>query len=66
VITAAPATLDPATRTWTSKRIGVLRHVGDVGEGRAGGGGGAQIEGEEGGRGRGAGADAYSFSKEHF
>jgi hypothetical protein len=63
---AAPATLDPAPRTWTSRRIGVVRHVGDGGEEQAGGGGGAQIREEEGGRGRGTGADAYSFGKGHF
>jgi hypothetical protein len=63
---AAPATLDPAPRTCTSKRIGVVRHVCDDEEGRAGSGGGAQIGEEEGGRGRGAGADAYSFGKGHF
>jgi hypothetical protein len=63
VIAAAPATLDPATRTCTSRRIGVVRHVRDGGKGWAGGGGGAQIGEEEGGRGRGSGADAYSFSK---
>jgi hypothetical protein len=51
VIAAAPVTLDPAPRTCTSRRIGVVRHVRDDREGRAGGGGGAQIE-EEGGRGR--------------
>jgi hypothetical protein len=50
VIAAAPATLDPAPRTCTSRRIGVVRHVCDGGEGRAGGGGGAQIGEEEGGR----------------
>jgi hypothetical protein len=66
VIAAAPATLDPALRTCTSRRIGVVRHVCDDGEGRAGSGGGAQIGEEEGGRGRGAGADAYSFGKGHF
>jgi hypothetical protein len=48
VIAAAPATLNPAPRTCTSKRIGVVRHVC--------GGGGAQIGEEEGGKGRGAGA----------
>jgi hypothetical protein len=52
VIAAAPATLDPAPRTCTSRQIGVVRHVCDGGEGRAGSSGGAQI-GEEGGRGRG-------------
>jgi hypothetical protein len=66
VIAAAPATLDPAPRTCTSRRIGAVRHVCDDGEGRAGGDGGAQIGEEEGGRGRGAGADAYSFDKGHF
>jgi hypothetical protein len=50
----------------TSRRIGVVRHVRDGGEGRAGGSGGAQIGEEEGDRGRGAGADAYSFGKGHF
>jgi hypothetical protein len=53
VIAAAPATLDPAPRTCTSRRISVVRHVCDGGEGWAGGGGGAQIGEEEGGRGRG-------------
>jgi hypothetical protein len=52
VIAATPATLDPAPRTCTSKRIGVVRHVCYGGEGRAGSGGGAQIGEEEGGRGR--------------
>jgi hypothetical protein len=66
VIAAAPATLDPAPRTCTSRRIGVVRHVCDGGEGHAGGGGGAQIGKEEGGTGRGAGADAYSLGKGHF
>jgi hypothetical protein len=57
VIAAAPATLNPAPRTCTSRRIGIVQHVHDGGEGRAGGGGGeAQIREEEGGRGRGAGA----------
>jgi hypothetical protein len=65
VIAAAPATLNPAPRTCTFKRIGIVRHVRDGGEGRAGGGGGAQIW-EEGGKGRGAGVDAYSFDKGHF
>jgi hypothetical protein len=65
VIAAAPATLDPALRTCTSRRIDVVRHVCDGGEGRARGGGGAQIGEEEGGTGRGAGADVYSFSKGH-
>jgi hypothetical protein len=45
---AAPATLDPAPRTCTSRRIGVVQHVCDGGEGRAGGSGGAQIGEEEG------------------
>jgi hypothetical protein len=66
MIAAAPATLNPAPRTCTSRWIGIVRHVCDDGEGRAGGGGGAQIGEEEGGRGRGAGADAYSFGKGHF
>jgi hypothetical protein len=66
VIAAAPATLNPAPRTCTSRRIGVVRHVRNGGEGWAGGGGGAQIGEEKGGRGRGAGADAYSFGKGHF
>jgi hypothetical protein len=48
VIAAAPATLDPTPRTCTSRRIGVVRHVCDGGEGWVGGGGGAQIEEEEG------------------
>jgi hypothetical protein len=43
VIAAAPATLDPAPRTCTSRRSGVVRHACDGGEGREGGGGGAQI-----------------------
>jgi hypothetical protein len=51
VIAAAPATFDPAPRTCTSRRIGVVRHVRDGGEGRAGGYNGAQIGEEEGGRG---------------
>jgi hypothetical protein len=63
VIAAAPATLNPAPRTCTSRRIDVVQHVRDSGEGRAGGGGGAQIGEEEWGRGQGAGADAYSFGK---
>jgi hypothetical protein len=63
---AAPATLDPAPHTCTTRRIGVVRHVCDGGEGRAGCGGGAQIGEEEGGRGQGAGADAYSFGKGHL
>jgi hypothetical protein len=62
VIAAAPATLNPAPRTCTSRRIGIVEHVHDGGEGWASGGGGAQI-GEEGGMGRGAGADAYSFGR---
>jgi hypothetical protein len=66
VIAAAPAALDPAPHTCTSRRIGVVRHVCDSREGRAGGGSGAQIGEEEGGRGRGAGANAYSFGKGHF
>jgi hypothetical protein len=66
VIAAASATLDPAPHTCTSIRIGVVRHVCDGGEGRAGGGSGAQIGEEEGGRGRGAGANAYSFEQGHF
>jgi hypothetical protein len=45
---AAPASLDPAPRTCTSRRIGVVRHVCDSGEGRADGGSGAQIGEEEG------------------
>jgi hypothetical protein len=47
VIAAAPATLDPAPHMCTSRRIGVVRHVCDSGEGLAGGGGGAQIGEEE-------------------
>jgi hypothetical protein len=43
VIAAASATLDPAPRMCTSRRIGAVRHVCDGGEGRAGGGGGVQI-----------------------
>jgi hypothetical protein len=67
VIAAAPATLNPTPRTCTSRRISVVRHVCDGGEGRAGSGGGAQIgEEEEGRRGPGVGADAYSFDKGHF
>jgi hypothetical protein len=66
VIAAALATLNPAPCTCTSRRIGVVRHVRDDGEGRAGGGGGAQVGEEEAGRGRGAGVDAYSFGKRHF
>jgi hypothetical protein len=66
VIAAAPATMDPAPRTCTSRQIGVVRHVCDGGEGRAGGSAGDQIGEEEGGRGRGAGANAYSFGKGHF
>jgi hypothetical protein len=65
VIAAAPATLNPAPRTCTYRRIGVVRHVRNGREGRAGGGGGAQIGEEKGGRGRGAEADAYSFGKGH-
>jgi hypothetical protein len=49
------ATLDPAPRTCTSRRISVVRHVCDDAEGHAGGDSGAQIGEEEGGRGRGAG-----------
>jgi hypothetical protein len=37
VIAAAPTTLDPAPRTCTSRRIGVVRHVCEGGEGREGG-----------------------------
>jgi hypothetical protein len=48
VIAAAPATLDPAPSTCTSRQIGVVRHVCDGGEGRAGDGSGAQIGEEEG------------------
>jgi hypothetical protein len=48
VIAAAPATLNPAPRTCTSRRIDVVRHVRDDREGRAGGGGGAQNGKEEG------------------
>jgi hypothetical protein len=55
VIAAAPATLNPAPRTCTSRRISVVRHVRDGGEGRAGDDGGAQIGEAEGGKGRGAG-----------
>jgi hypothetical protein len=66
VIAAAPATLDSAPRMCTSRRIGVVRHVCDDKEGRAGSDGGAQIGEEEGGRGQGAEADAYSFGKGHF
>jgi hypothetical protein len=50
----------------TSRRIGVVRHVRDGGEGQAGGGGGAQIGEEEVGRGWGVGADAYSFGNGQF
>jgi hypothetical protein len=50
VIAAAPATLNPAPRMCTSRRIGVVRHVRDGGEGQACGGGGAQIGEEEEGR----------------
>jgi hypothetical protein len=46
VIAAAPATLDPAPRTCTSRQISVVQHVCDDTEGRAGGG--AQIGEEEG------------------
>jgi hypothetical protein len=49
----APATLNPAPRTCTSRRIGVVRHVRGGGEGQAGGGGGAQIGEEDGGQGSG-------------
>jgi hypothetical protein len=66
VIAAAPATSNPAPLMCTSRRIDVVRHVCDGGEGWASGGGGAQIGEEEGGRGRGSGADAYSFGKGHF
>jgi hypothetical protein len=45
VIVAAPATLIPAPRACTSRRISVVRHVR--------GSGGAQIRKEEGGRGQG-------------
>jgi hypothetical protein len=48
VIRAAPATLNPAPHTCTSRRIGLVRHVRDGREGRAGGGDGAQIGEEEG------------------
>jgi hypothetical protein len=40
----APATLNPPPRTCTSRKIGVLRHVRDGEEGRAGSSGGAQID----------------------
>jgi hypothetical protein len=50
---AAPATLNPSPCTCTSKRISVVRHVRNGGEGRVGDGGGAQIGEEEGGWGRG-------------
>jgi hypothetical protein len=60
---AALATLNPAPRTCTSRRIGVVRHVRDDGEGRVGGGGGAQIREEEGGRGRGAGRMHIHFAR---
>jgi hypothetical protein len=63
---AAPATLNPGPHTCTSRRIGVVRHVRDGGEGRVGGGGGAQIGEEEGSRGRGVETDAYSLGKGHF
>jgi hypothetical protein len=53
VIAVPSATLDRAPRTCTSGKIGVVRHVRNSGEGRAGGGGGAHIDEEEGGRGRG-------------
>jgi hypothetical protein len=53
VIAAAPTTLNPAPRTCTSRRIGVVRHVCDDGKGREGGGGGAQIGEEDGGQGLG-------------
>jgi hypothetical protein len=66
VIAAALSTLDPAPRTFTSRRISVVRHVCDGGEGRAGGGSGTQIGEEEGGKGQGTGADAYSFGKGYF
>jgi hypothetical protein len=48
VIAAATATLDLAPRTCSSRRISIVRHVCDSGEGRAGSGGGAQIGEEEG------------------
>jgi hypothetical protein len=48
MIAAASATFDPAPRMCTFRRIGVVRHVHDSGEGPAGGGGGAQIGYEEG------------------
>jgi hypothetical protein len=48
VIAAALATLNPAPRTCISRRIDVVRHVHDGGEGRAGGDGGAQIGEDEG------------------
>jgi hypothetical protein len=48
VIAAAPATLDPAHRTCTSRKISIVRHVCDGGEGRAGGGDGAEIEEKKG------------------
>jgi hypothetical protein len=48
VIAAAPAILNPAPRTCTTRRIGVVRYVRDGGEGRVGGGGGAQIGEKEG------------------
>jgi hypothetical protein len=51
MVAANPATLNHAPRTCSSRRIGVVRHVRDGGEGRAGGGGGARIGKEEGGRG---------------
>jgi hypothetical protein len=57
VIADAPATLNPAPRTCTSKRISVVQHVHDDGERWAGDGGGAQIGEEEG---VGVGADAIS------
>jgi hypothetical protein len=37
VIAAGPATLESAPRTCTSRRIGVMRHVCDGGEGQANG-----------------------------
>jgi hypothetical protein len=52
VIAAAPATLNPAPHTCTSRRISIVRHVCGGGEGQAGSGGGAQIGEEERGRGR--------------
>jgi hypothetical protein len=48
VIAAALATLNPAPRTCTSRRIGVVCHECDGGEGQAGDSGGAQIGEEDG------------------